>query len=103
MYANAAMGRYEVFETLIRKTLLSEEMVVMRKEHTAEQVKGRISYIWSKADKYMEWRDIVGHAEEAKAKEWVVKSEEFEGSAHCGHLRLDEGRYKGIVKDMWST
>jgi len=59
-------------------------------------------YVYSKEDKMVVWGDVVEHAEVAREKGWKrVSVEEFEGSAHCGHLLVDEIRYWGIVERVW--
>ena len=103
MYLNAAMGRYPVFETLIRDTLLDGKMTTGRGKEGKEGRDGekRIVYLWSKEDEIMEWRDIIEHAEEAERRGWESKSVEFEGSPHCGHLRADGEKYAKVVREMW--
>ncbi|KAF2648747.1 hypothetical protein K491DRAFT_698665 [Lophiostoma macrostomum CBS 122681] len=103
MYLNAALGRYPIFEDLIRDTLLSSEYVTTRKSSadTGDGKKLKIAYIWSKKDELIEWRDIVEHAAQAERLEWEVRSEEFLESAHCNHLKVDGERYLKIVKDAW--
>ena len=46
----------------------------------------------------MGWRDVENHADDAEAKGWAVMREEFEGSQHVAHVRVDEGQYWEIVK-----
>jgi hypothetical protein len=59
-------------------------------------------YVYSKEDKMVTWGDVVEHAGMAREKGWKrVSVEEFDGSAHCGHLLVDEGRYWGIVERVW--
>ncbi len=60
------------------------------------------AYVFSKEDKMVVWEDVVEHAGMAERAGWKrVSVEEFEGSAHCGHLLVDEGRYWGIVERVW--
>jgi hypothetical protein len=100
MYLNAALGRYPVFEDLIRDTMLSSEFVMTR-EGKVEGRRLRIVYIWSKKDELIEWRDIVEHAKQAERTGWEVRSEEFLESAHCNHLKMDGERYANIVREAW--
>jgi hypothetical protein len=59
-------------------------------------------YVYSREDGMVVWRDVVEHAGRAEGAGWKrVEVEEFEGSAHCGHLLVDEGRYWGIVERVW--
>jgi hypothetical protein len=60
------------------------------------------AYVYSKDDKMVAWGDVLEHAGMAQRAGWKrVSVEEFEGSAHCGHLLVDEGRYWGIVERVW--
>ncbi|KAF2707689.1 hypothetical protein K504DRAFT_458170 [Pleomassaria siparia CBS 279.74] len=99
MGSNARLGRYPIFEVLIRDTLLSEKFVQAR--GGGEDGQRKISYLWGKGDDLVDWVDIVDHAEEAKEKGWLVRSEEFVGSGHCGHLRVDAGKYTEAVRAVW--
>lgn len=59
-------------------------------------------YVYSREDEMVVWGDVVEHAAQAEGKGWKrVSVEEFEGSAHCGHLLVDEGRYWGVVERVW--
>lgn len=61
----------------------------------------RRCYIYSDADDMVSWRDIEAHAEDARQKGFVVQTEKFQGSAHCQHIRVEGGKYWGIVNDVW--
>ena len=93
------LGRYPIFEVLIRDTLIDPQMVSGR--GGGKGMKRRINYLWSKEDEMVEWRDVVEHAEEAKGMGWEVASTEFVGSGHCGHLRVGRERYEEVVRGMW--
>jgi len=59
-------------------------------------------YVFSKEDKMVVWEDVAEHAVMSRERGWKrVSVEEFEGSAHCGHLLVDEGRYWGVVERVW--
>ena len=58
-------------------------------------------YLFSREDRMIDWTDIEQHATEARAKGWMVKEILFEGSGHCAHLAVDEGRYIEAVKSIW--
>jgi hypothetical protein len=59
-------------------------------------------YVFSKEDKMVVWEDVVEHAGMSRKRGWKrVSVEEFEESAHCGHLLVDEGRYWGVVERVW--
>lgn len=89
------------------KTLLRERnlIVIVREalnDDTLFDTRCPRMYIYSKSDGMVHWRDVVEHAEEAERKGWaLVRREEFVGSAHCGHLMVDEGRYWGCVRETW--
>ncbi|KAH7123734.1 indole-diterpene biosynthesis protein-like protein PaxU [Dendryphion nanum] len=92
MLTGAKLGLYPVFEDLIRDTLLSEEVLEGRKS---------VVYLWGKGDLHVDWEDVKSHAEEAEGKGWLVRSEEFEGSVHVGHWRVEPERYERVVKETW--
>lgn len=59
-------------------------------------------YIYSEADPMVDWLDVEAHAQDAVKSGFVVRSEKFEGSGHCAHMRVEGGtRYWAIVKEMW--
>lgn len=98
--------------SLMRRTLLDEEIakgiphINEEEEEKKEAVpvdfgKGRVCYIYSKADKMVEWTDIREHAEEARNRGWTVEEEVFEDSAHCAHFSADGERYTEAVKRIW--
>ncbi|CCG84209.1 protein of unknown function [Taphrina deformans PYCC 5710] len=64
----------------------------------------RRTYIYSKEDALIEWRDVENHARAAQesGNNKVIK-ELFHGSAHVMHLRQDEKRYWQIVQDAWNA
>lgn len=59
-------------------------------------------YIYGDADKMVRWRDVEAHAEDARQKGLVVRTERFGGSGHVAHARQGGGaRYWKIVDGMW--
>lgn len=60
-------------------------------------------YLYSKADRMVDWRLVEKHAEEAEAMGWTVEQRCFEGSPHCGHVREDEEGYWGMVRSSWGA
>ena len=58
-------------------------------------------YLFSKEDRMIDWTDIQQHAEEARRKDWRVMEVIFDGSGHCAHLMMDEGRYVEAVSGIW--
>lgn len=64
----------------------------------------RRAYIYSDEDALVDSRDIEEHAASAKQNGFVVAAlEKFVGSAHVAHVRVDEARYWGVVKDAWEN
>jgi hypothetical protein len=61
----------------------------------------RRTYVYSDADRLVDWRDVEGHAGDAEQKGFGVRRERFEGSEHVAHARRDAGRYWGVVKATW--
>ncbi|KAL1883974.1 Protein-lysine N-methyltransferase efm4 [Diaporthe australafricana] len=64
----------------------------------------RRSYIYSEEDALVDYRDVEEHAASALRGGFVVaRLEKFVGSAHVAHVRVDESRYWGVVKDTWEN
>ena len=52
------------------------------------------AYVYSKADKFVDYRAIEEHANHAEKNGFVVvKREKFEGSTHIAHARAEPQRY----------
>jgi hypothetical protein len=100
LYGSVAIGRYEKPEDLFRRTLLSEEMVVLTGTGEGEG-KGRICYVYSKEDRMVDWRDVVEHADVARGMGWEVEEWVVEGTAHCNHFRGKEESYERKMRGMW--
>ena len=64
-------------------------------------IRAKKSYISSKTDDLVGWRDVENHADDAEAKGWVVRRDELEDSQHVAHVRVDEGQYWEIVKGVF--
>ena len=62
---------------------------------------GQLCYLYSKADKLVEWTDIRDHAEAARSKGWRVAEIIFDGSPHCAHMPHYEDQYVNAVAAMW--
>jgi hypothetical protein len=86
--------------TLMRRTLLDEEMLTLPSSFRAE-VKRRACYLFSEADEQVDGMDIKDHAEEARRKGWAVQEVVFEGSGHCAHFSKDGERYAEAMEGMW--
>ena len=109
LYTWIACG-YENPASLNRRTMLGSEFVGPGWERsdkdreeggTKVESKGRVCYLYSKADRMCHWEDIKEHAEKAKAMGWSVKEIVFEGSGHCAHFPKDEDKYAKAVKSLW--
>ncbi|EKG16601.1 hypothetical protein MPH_06182 [Macrophomina phaseolina MS6] len=97
LYTFIACGRYGKPEDLIRETLLGEATV----QGGGQSGELRACYIFSKADKMVEWTDVTDHADTARSKGWLVKELLFEDSGHCNHLSKHEQEYFHAIQDMW--
>ena len=58
-------------------------------------------YIFSKTDRTIGWKDVVQHANDAERKGWKVNLEEFVGSGHVDHMRVDGERYWKLIQELW--
>lgn len=67
------------------------------------QTEVKRTYIYSKDDQLVNYKDIEEHAAQAREQGYQVTSEEFKGTAHVAHARGDEGRYWSIVRDTWEN
>lgn len=57
------------------------------------------TYVYSVADKLVDWRDVEAHAEEAERSGWKVMRIRFEDSPHVAHMMVDPARYwKAVVR-----
>ena len=73
--------------------------IVNDKEFVGEEVPR--CYVYSKTDRTIDWRDLVEHVKKAEEKGLGVQVEEFQGSGHVEHMRVDELRYWRLVKTFW--
>jgi hypothetical protein len=60
-------------------------------------------YMYSKEDQIINWRDIEGHAAQARDKGWKVDLETFEGTPHVGHMRTFPVQYWAAIKKCWEN
>lgn len=61
----------------------------------------RRTYVYSGGDEVVGWREVEGHAEEARRRGFEVRMERFEGTGHVGYGMADMGRYWGVVRGTW--
>jgi len=61
----------------------------------------RRAYVYSKEDRLVDWNAVERHAAEAERSGYRTRLELFAGTPHVAHSRGDEGRYWGIVRDIW--
>jgi len=92
LYASILIGRYEAPETTIRRTLLDEKFVDNK----------RIAYVFSTADKMVDWTDIVGHGDEAEEKGMQVKQIMYEDTPHCNHFSKHGDEYLEVMDRVWN-
>ncbi|KAL8711467.1 MAG: hypothetical protein Q9220_004125 [cf. Caloplaca sp. 1 TL-2023] len=77
----------------IRRSLLDEKLM---------QGELRRCYVYSEADAMVGWRDVEDSAREAVRKGFRVRSEKFEGSGHCAHIKVKGGEpYWQLVGEVW--
>jgi hypothetical protein len=73
-------------------------------DRAANTAEVRRAYIYSEEDALVDYRDVEEHAASAVRNGFVVAAlEKFVGSAHVAHVRVDEERYWGVVKDTWEN
>ena len=58
-------------------------------------------YVYSKTDELVDWRNIMEHASDARAKGYRVQIEEFVNSKHVAHVLVDRNRYWDLIKQGW--
>jgi hypothetical protein len=58
-------------------------------------------YLYSKEDDIIHWKDIEGHAADARQKGWSVTADLFEGTPHVGHMRAHPEQYWGAIASAW--
>ncbi|KAJ4986143.1 hypothetical protein SVAN01_08407 [Stagonosporopsis vannaccii] len=58
-------------------------------------------YLYSRVDEMVGYEEVEEHAAIARRKGWDVTMVSFEKSAHCGHVREDEGRYWDAILTAW--
>jgi hypothetical protein len=80
------------------------KMVVLCREMNDETIFDKSVprvYLYSRVDKMVGCEEVEEHAAIAKRKGWDVTMVKFETSAHCGHVREDEGKYWGAITKAW--
>ncbi len=60
-------------------------------------------YVYSVADKLIQWQDVETHAREAQSKGYKVQMVKYLNSGHAGHLLQDEKRYWAAVTGLWDS
>lgn len=70
-------------------------------DRAANGAEVRRAYVYSEADRLVEYRDVEAHAARARACGYEVRLEKFVGTAHVAHVRGDEERYWNVVKEAW--
>jgi hypothetical protein len=64
------------------------------------------AYLFSKADKLIDWKSVLEHAQRSERRGTpVVAVEAFEKTAHCAHIREkdDAERYWSAVQKVWDA
>jgi hypothetical protein len=103
LFTSVALGRYEYPEVLVRRTSLDEDYVrgVDGGVNEGKMGKGRVCYVYSKADQMTDWHDVVEHADMAREKGWEVEEWRLEDTAHCNHFSKYEQGYVEKMRAMW--
>lgn len=62
-------------------------------------------YLYSKADKLVDWREVEAHARSAEERGASGKTElvRFETSEHVAHIREDAEKYWDAVRVCWEN
>lgn len=82
------------------------KMVVLCREMNDEGVFDKTVprvYLYSQVDEMVGCEEVEEHAAIAQRKGWDVTMVRFEKSAHCGHVREDEGRYWKAIMNAWKN
>lgn len=74
----------------------------MNDERTFDKLVPRV-YLYSQVDEMVGCEEVEEHAAIARRKGWNVTMVRFEKSAHCGHVREDEGKYWDAILTAWKT
>jgi Eukaryotic protein of unknown function (DUF829) len=75
-------------------------------DHSLWNTEAPRTYLFSKADKLIDWKSVLEHAQHAEKRGTpVVAVELFEKSAHCAHIREKEDaeRYWSAVQRVWDA
>lgn len=91
--ANMLMGRENKMVTLCREM----------NEPSLFDVRVPRVYLYSRADQMVGWEEVEEHAAVARRKGRDVTMVQFKESAHCGHVREDEGKYWNAVLEAWKA
>lgn len=92
---------YYWVSTILNKTLGRDPLGSLRRATIERVLAERRSYIYSKEDELIMWKDVESHKEEAVKAGQSATLYCFPGSAHVAHLRADEQRYWKVVQDTW--
>ncbi|KAF2995994.1 hypothetical protein E8E13_000558 [Curvularia kusanoi] len=87
-------------------TRKENKMVVLCREMNNEAIFDKTIprvYLYSKVDEMVGREEVEDHAAIAKRKGWYVTMVRFEKSAHCGHVREDEGKYWRAILEAWKN
>ena len=84
-----------------RSTLTNGHAVGSEEGEGKSEIKGRVCYTYSRADRMCLWSDVKEHAEYARAKGWSVNEVVFEGTRHCAHLMGNPRLYREAVEWLW--
>ncbi|KAL6704860.1 hypothetical protein ACN47E_007543 [Coniothyrium glycines] len=92
-FVDRLMGRGNPMEVLCR-SLNDERLFDVRVPRV---------YLYSHADTMVGFEEADEHADIAISKGWDVTKVQFQKSAHCSHVREDEGKYWAAILDAWKA
>lgn len=98
------LGMWWVIKYLLLK--VPEETHVWGLAHN-DPARGRETcraYVYSEEDKFVDYRAVEEHADQAEINGYVVvRRDKFPNSEHVAHARSDPDRYWSLVKDTWEA
>lgn len=101
------LGLLLSFLRLLRLRTLHDIIRTGLNDSTVLRSELRRTYVYSKTDEMVAWADVLSHAQAAADRAaklstaLAIRTEEFVGSGHVSHARVDGDRYWGIVRETW--
>ncbi|POS78978.1 hypothetical protein DHEL01_v202636 [Diaporthe helianthi] len=103
-FVNCLFGFYWVTHVPWGRPGYLDRTWLAQNDRQANAAEVRRAYIYSEEDALVDYRDVEEHSASAVRNGFTVSAlEKFRGSAHVAHVRVDEARYWGVVKDTWEN